>query len=353
MKKNLIVLLLCLSILFVCSCQNGTGSDDIAGGALYKVNLSVELPADGPQRTISVSGGSVAAGDLTYWYKATPNWTNGDAFGKVAEFTQIADYAAETELGPFQQGQWKFDVQVKKAIIQDETIIGYNVIYEGSVTEYINAPDKAVIVVVDRDGTNVAKGTIDFGEIKAARVNPTLNLNKVVMEYGIVGESAIGDPTTVTCASDIQDLSFNIADITNLAAGNYWVKLTYKNGDAVIGSSYYAFTLEGGETAAVTGNLVEGEFQTALITINGISSLSLTEITNSVSAGVVTFTCTATPSADTTYQWYINGEKVVGATESSYAWSPDAKQNASITCTATHGNIVASKSITYQVTVLP
>lgn len=98
MKKNLFVLfVLCLSILFVCSCQNGTGSDDIAGGALYKVNLSVELPADGPQRTINVSGGSVSGG-LTYWYNATPNWTNGDAVGKTDGFVNIVDYEAETVL---------------------------------------------------------------------------------------------------------------------------------------------------------------------------------------------------------------------------------------------------------------
>lgn len=173
------------------------------------------------------------------------------------------------------------------------------------------------------------------------------------MEYGLVGGSAIGDPTVVTCASDVQNLSFEIADITP-AAGNYWVKLTYLNNTTPVGSAIVNFTLDAGQTATISGNLVEGEFQTALITINGISSsFTLTDITSTVNAGVVTFTCTADPAGDAAYQWYINGEKVNDATSSSYAWSPTAFQNASITCTATRGNIVVSKSTTYQVTVLP
>lgn len=342
MKKNLFVLfVLCLSILFVCSCQNGDSTADVAA-ALYKVNLSVELPADGPQRTISVSGGSVSAG-LTYWYKATPQWANSEnAFGKT-DFVQIADYAAGMELGYFQQGQWKFDVQVKS---------GENVVYAGATTVYINAEDTPVAVTVSRGGEGVGKGKIAFDTITAARVNATLGHNKVLMEYGLVGEAATADQT-VTCADDSPSLSFEIADVENLAAGNYWVKLTYLNDTAEVGSAIVNFTLDAGQTATISGNLEEGVFQTALITINGISSLTLSEITSTVNAGVVTFTCTATPDDGAAYQWYINGEKVNDATSSSYAWSPVAKQNASITCTATRGNIVASKSITYQVTVLP
>lgn len=340
-----VFLVLCLAMMFVCSCQDGDSAADVAGGALYKVNLSVELPADGPQRSISVSGGSVSAG-LTYWYKATPLWTwpgSENAPGKTNGFVQIADYAAEKDLGYFQQGQWTFDVQVKS---------GVNVVYAGSTTVYINAANTPVAVTVSRGGAGVGKGIIAFDTITAARVNADLASNKVLMEYGLVGQAKTADQT-VTCASDSPSLSFEIADVENLAAGNYWVKLTYLNNTSVVGSAIVNFTLDAGHTATVSGNLEEGEFQTALITINGISSLTLSEITNSVSAGVVTFTCTATPADGAAYQWYINGEKVNDATESSYAWSPDAKQNASITCTVTRGNIVASKSITYRVTELP
>ncbi len=344
MKKNLFVLfVLCLSILFVCSCQNGDSTTDVAGSALYKVNLSVELPADGPQRTISVSGGSVS-GELTYWYKATPQWAGSEnAFGKTAEFVEIEDYAAEKDLGYFQQGQWTFDVQVKS---------GENVVYAGATTVYINAEDTPVAVTVSRGGEGVGTGKIAFDTITAARVNATLEHNKVLMEYGLVGQVKTADQT-VTCASDSPSLSFEIADVEDLAAGNYWVKLTYLNDTAEVGSAIVNFTLDAGQTATISGNLEEGEFQTALITINGISSLTLSDISSSVTAGVVTFNCTATPADGAAYQWYINGEKVNDATSSSYAWSPDAYQNASITCTATRGNIVASKSITYQVTVLP
>ncbi len=347
MKKNLIVLLLCMAMIFVCSCQNGTGSDDIAGGALYKVNLSVELPADGPQRTISVSGGSVS-GELTYWYKATPNWTNENVFGKTAGFVEIEDYAAEKDLGYFQQGQWTFDVQVKS---------GANVVYTGAATTvYINAANTPVEVTVTRGGAGVGTGTIAFDTITAAKINPTLNLNKVLMEYGLVGQDAdLETNQTKTCAADSPSLSFEIDDVEGLAAGNYWVKLTYLNNTAEVGSAIVNFTLDAGQTATISGNLVEGEFQTALITINGISSsFTLSEIESSVDAGVVTFTCTATPAGETTYQWYINGDAVGSATTvPSYEWSPTAYQNASITCTATRGNIVVSKSITYQVTELP
>lgn len=346
MKKRMTVFLfLCLAMMFVCSCQDGDSTADVAGGALYKVNLSVELPADGPQRTISVSGGSVAAGDLTYWYKATPNWTNRNAFGKTAEFTQIADYAAEKDLGYFQQGQWTFDVQVRKAS---------TVIYAGTTTVYINAEDTPVAVNVTRGGAGVVgTGTIAFETITAAKINPTLNLNKVLMEYGLVGEDATGD-AEYTCATDSPSLSFEIADVEDLPAGNYWVKLTYLNNTSEVGSAIVSFTLEAGETATISGNLEEGVFQTALITINGISSLSLSQISyGNDTNGVVPFRCEAQPNDGVTFQWYVNGEAVVGATSSDFTWSPTAYQNASITCTATRGNIVASKSITYKVTELP
>lgn len=354
MKKSLGVLfVLWLAMVFVCSCQNGVGTDDTAGSvAVYKVNLSVELPADGPQRTISVSGGSNLAG-YTYLYEARPQWDDSEnaAFGKTNGFVNIENYAAGKDLGYFQQGQWTFNVAVKSGEI---------VVYEGSETVYINAANTTVEVDVTR---GAEKGKIAFGEITAARVNPTLASNKVLMEYGLFGSSSVIAEQEVTCASDSQNLSFVIAPVNNLAAGNYWVKLTYLNDPSPdnstlddaseVGSAIVNFTLDAGQTATVSGNLEEGVFQTALITLNGISSLSLTDITSSVTSGVVTFTCTATPADGAEYQWYINGKKVNGATSSSYAWSPDAKQNASITCTATRGHIVASKVITYQVTVLP
>ena len=338
-----VFLVLCLAMMFVCSCQDGDSAADVAGGALYKVNLSVELPADGPQRTISVSGGSVAAGDLTYWYKATPNWTNGNAFGKTAEFTQITSYAANKDLGYFQQGQWTFDVQVRKAS---------TVIYAGSTEVYINAEDTPVAVNVTRGGANVGKGTIAFGTITAARVNADLDLNEVLMEYGLVGEARTSSQR-VACGTDSPSLSFVLADIPNLAAGNYWVKLTYLNDSVEVGSAIVNFTLDAGETATIAGNLEEGVFQTALITITGISSLSLSNIIDDERDGVVTFRCEALPADGVTYQWFINGVAVDGATSYEYIWTPTAYQNASITCTATRGNIVASKSITYKVTELP
>lgn len=336
-----VFLVLCLAMMFVCSCQNGDSAADVAGGALYKVNLSVELPADGPQRTISVSGGSVS-GELTYWYKATPNWTNDAVVGKVAEFTQITSYTEGKDLGYFQQGQWTFDVQVKS---------GVNVVYTGTTTVYINAANTPVAVTVTRGGAGVGTGTIAFDTITAARVNADLASNKVLMEYGLVGQAKTADQT-VTCASDVQNLSFEITDITP-AAGNYWVKLTYLNNTSVVGSAIVNFTLDAGHTATIAGNLEEGYHQIGLITINGISSLSLSEIESDVTDGVVTFTCTATPADGATYQWFVNGEKVNGETASTFEWEPDAYQNASITCTATRGNIVVSKSITHQVTELP
>ena len=363
MKKRMTVFLfLCLAMMFVCSCQNGDSTADVAGGALYKVNLSVELPADGPQRTISVNGGSVT-GELTYWYKATPNWTAGDAYGKTYEivndesvhgFVQIEDYEYEEErdLGYFQQGQWTFDVQVRKAS---------TVIYAGSTTVYINAEETPVEVDVTRGGAGVGTGTIAFGEITAARVNATLNLNKVVMEYGLVGQAKAGeqevkcpsrDPENYPDDPDLQNLSFVIAPVSP-AAGNYWVKLTYYNNTSVVGRSIVNFTLDAGETATIAGTLEEGVFQTALITITGISSLSLSNIIDNERDGVVTFRCEALPADDVTYQWFINGVAVDGATSYEYTWTPTAYQNASITCTATRGNIVASKSITYKVTELP
>lgn len=344
-----VFLVLCLAMMFVCSCQNGDSAADVAGGALYKVNLSVELPADGPQRTISVSGGSVS-GELTYWYKATPNWTNDAVVGKVAEFTQITSYTEGKDLGYFQQGQWTFDIQVRSA--------KGAVLYTGTETAYVNASGTPVVFDVAPAFDDTMPGTITV-DVDATRV--VASGDKLVISYGSVANRATATETITVApngSSTETKADFDKETIDGLAAGMYWVKLEYKNGDNTVGAATLDVTVDGGETAAITGTLDYGHFQNASLSVNGLAVLELTlaaknnsdeAVTEIVENQTVKFTCTATPSDGAAYQWYINGALMPG-NEATYSWTPSEAQFANIACAVTRGNIAMSINMDFTVT---
>lgn len=347
MKRKFTILMLCLAMIFVCSCQNG-GSDDLASGPSL-VSVSFDISSYGPSYAVSVTGGRGTVS--TVYYKADPEWTDGDAYGKVTEWAQ-ADSFSNTSgtLGLFQQGQWKFDIEVRSA--------NGAVLYTGTKTAYVNASGTPVEFDVEPAFDDTMKGKITV-DVTANRV--VASGDKLVITYGPTSNRASGttinaDPNGSSSTATVAD--FDVQTINNLVAGTYWVKLEYKNGDNTVGAAALDVTVDGGETAAITGTLDYGLFQNASLSVNGLAVLELTLVAkNNSDAAViqiaknqtVTFTCTATPADGAAYQWYINGALMPG-NEATYSWTPSAAQFANIACSVTSGKIAKSISMDFTVT---
>ena len=348
MKRKFTVLMLCLAMIFVCSCQNG-GSDDLASGPSL-VSVSFDISSYGPDRTVSVTGGRGSVSSV--YYMATPEWAGSEnAYGKRDAWTQVTDFGGTTgTIGLFQQGLWTFDIQVRSA--------KGAVLYTGTKTAYVNASGTPVVFDVTPAFDGTMKGTITV-DVDATRV--VASGDKLVISYGSVADR-VNATETITVnpngSSTAIKADFDIKTINNLAAGMYWVKLEYKNGDNTVGAAALDVTVDGGETAAITGTLDYGQFQNASLSVNGLAMLELTlEAKNNSAVSVtqiaenqtVTFTCTATPSDGATYQWYINGALMPG-NAATYSWTPTEAQFANIACSVTRGKIAMSINMDFTVT---
>lgn len=348
MKRKFTVLMLCLAMIFVCSCQNG-GSDDLASGPSL-VSVSFDISSYGPDRTVSVTGGRGTVS--TVYYKATPQWAGSEnAYGKRDAWTPVTAFGGTTgTIGLFQQGQWRFDIQVRSA--------NNAVLYTGTETAYVNASGTPVVFDVTPAFDGTMPGTITV-DVDATRV--VASGDKLVISYGSVADR-VNATETITVnpngSSTVTKADFDIKTINNLAAGMYWVKLEYKNGDNTVGAAALDVTVDGGETAAITGTLDYGQFQNASLSVNGLAMLELTleaknnsavSVTQIVENQTVTFTCTATPSDGATYQWYINGALMPG-NAATYSWTPTEAQFANIACSVTRGKIAMSINMDFTVT---
>lgn len=353
MKRKFTVLMLCLAMIFVCSCQNG-GSDDLASGPSL-VSVSFDISSYGPSYAVSVEGGRGSVSSV--YYTATPQWAGSEnAYGKRDAWTQVTAFGGTTgTIGLFQQGQWTFDIQVRSA--------KGAVLYTGTKTAYVNASGTPVVFDVTPAFDGTMKGTITV-DVDANRV--VASGDKLVISYGSVANRATATGTITvepnelepSGSSTVTKADFDIKTIDNLAAGMYWVKLEYKNGDNTVGAAALDVTVDGGETAAITGTLDYGLFQNASLSVNGLAVLNLTlaaknnseeAVTQIAKNQTVTFTCTATPADGAAYQWYINGALMPG-NAATYSWTPSAAQFANIACSVTRGKIAMSINMDFTVT---
>ncbi len=340
--------MLCLAMIFVCSCQNG-GSDDLASGPSL-VSVSFDISSYGPSYAVSVTGGRGSVSSI--YYKATPQWAGSEnAYGKRDAWTQVTEFGGTTgTIGLFQQGQWTFDIQVRSA--------KGAVLYTGTETAYVNASGTPVVFDVSPAFDDTMKGTITV-DVDAKRV--VASGDKLVISYGSVEDTANAIETITVVpngSSTAEKADFDKETIDNLAAGMYWVNLEYKNGDNPVGTVPLYVTVDGGETAAITGTLDYGLFQTPSLSVNGLAVLTLTlaaknnsdeAVTQIAKNQTVTFTCTAVPADGATYQWFINGAPMPG-NEATYSWTPSAAQFANIACGVTSGNIAMSINMDFTVT---
>lgn len=340
--------MLCLAMIFVCSCQNG-GSDDLASGPSL-VSVSFDISSNGPSYAVSSSGGRGSVSSV--YYKARPQWAGSEnAYGKRDAWTPVTAFGGTTgTIGLFQQGQWTFDIQVRSA--------KGAVLYTGTETAYVNASGTPVVFDVTPAFDGTMKGTITV-DVDANRVVPSGD--KLVISYGSVEDTANAIETITVApngSSTETKADFDKETIDNLAAGMYWVILEYKNGDNPVGSAPLYVTVDGGETVAITGTLDYGLFQNASLSVNGLAVLNLTLAAKNNSEEAVTqiaknqtvkFTCTATPADGAAYQWYINGALMPG-NAATYSWTPSAAQFANIACSVTRGKIAMSINMDFTVT---
>lgn len=349
---------LLLALMTVCSCENG-GNPYIQEGPVYRVGLSVNsadgILGPGPLRNISVSGLSVHdPASYKYYFRALPQWAGSEnAYGIISEFTLIENYTAGKELGYFSQGQWLFEIQVKK------TESG-PVIYTGSNKLYVNAPDTSVSVTVTRGGESELKSTVTVSGLTANRVAGSGD--SVEIKYGLTSdhETPLGTVSLNAAAgSTATTAMFDAHSVTELNPGSYWFTFVYKNGIIPVGGASVSFTLDGGESVTLSGDLNYAVFQAALLTINGVSALDVSlSATNSNSEPVtqiergnpVTFTCTANPSDGASYMWYVNGIYQSGAPGSVFEWLPTQEQFSNIACSVTQGTVSVSTGVNISVT---
>ena len=139
-KVSSISAIICLiTLVFFCilACDNGSVSDSSAAksSGLVDVSLTVDK-SSGSQKSISV-GSSLNPANFTYYYRATPNWTqNRPIHGSTnSQFVLIPNYnsGSPASLGSFTAGQWLFEVQVRSGstvIYQGDS--GVTSIYQGS-----------------------------------------------------------------------------------------------------------------------------------------------------------------------------------------------------------------------------
>lgn len=354
MKKFVTIAVLMMAAMIICSCGGSGGSE--GDNAPVKVSLFVDS-ADSNLAKIASVDPSGATYD--YYYAAIPQWTGvdftsiqGSTGGTDANptYKKITYTAANTSIGLFAQGTWKFYVQVK--LKDSETVL-----YEGSTgVEYINASHTSVTIDVTRKanaGTATVSVDIEVPIVSAGTVLTAAYDGGSITLDKTTNESASNKPTHGAGWARFKGTS------SALQAGSYTFTLTSSDGTNTVGGAVLAFDIIPGEDRSITGTIENGVWQTTLLTIN-VPTLTV-NVTGSATATVgtaTTYTCTATSAnlaqGDTvTYQWYVgttteypNAQSPIASTGSTYAFNPAAAGYYYITCKASvAGKLIASKTL--------
>ncbi len=341
MKKLLSVLTALIVVSMLFSCGGGSGSESAAESAPVKVSFAVETGND-LAHVVSVNNPGAT---YTYWYAAVPQWQGVDhtspkgattAYGQVPsdnEYVQITDYAAGKDIGLFAQGSWKFYARVKN---------GNDIVYEGNTTDYISVSHNEIAVDVDLVAANGnATVSIDI-ETPNTGASSTITVAYSGQASGTFTPIAKNDPNPATNGAGWSRFTAS----KELAAGSYQFVITSSDGTAQVGKTTLAFDIIPGVDRTISGTMENGVYQTTMFTIN-IPSIKMT-LTSAGSATSVAknssllYTCAA-EKVNTTgtilYQWYVDGEAINGATNSTFNFTPaqhyyNAEGTAVVTCKA-------------------
>ena len=367
--KVLMTVLVVLAVLFA-SCSNGMSKDDASGaasGEKVMVSLGVVYEGDAPvQKVVTVDD---ALSDLTFYYKATPQWSQSRAIAGDTKglFVQIPGYASGNaqNLGYFTAGMWVFDAEVRK---------GSDVIFEGTsdIMSIDNAHKTIAITVAPKTAGGV-KGTVTItvqvpttGRTGAAA--PYTSAEEMLISYTGPETDVDVDIASHTPAANCIS-TFTTANLS-LTPGAYTFTFLYtdasgyQNGGASLAVNVFA-----GQTANITGMIENGVWHSGTMTITapGFNPFTLASVpadTYSVSPSAdLHYKClaVATSGRSTTYTWYLNGVEVTdgsaiapytegGKTGSEYIFNrthdftPGMYE---VTCVAKDGNYVARSETLY------
>ena len=248
MKKLFLVYILILTLsLILTGCDNGSASDSVSSSNLVKVSLTVDGDNSGSsQKTISVADG-IAWNNLTYQYKAEALWTSSNIHGATIGWTTITYSNADTSLGYFTPGQWKFSVRI---------LDGSNVIYEGSSTTYVGTTTANVIVLVSKQFENAATG-----QVHISVTAPTIRGENLIVSFSPDDESQ--GPFVADAISENGITTFECS-VNGLAAGEYTFLLNYLSGSS---GAAVAVNLHPGERVEISGHLDNGIWQVGYLTL--------------------------------------------------------------------------------------
>lgn len=239
MKRLFLVYILILILsLILTGCDNGSASDSTSAN-LVKVSLTVgDNASNVAQKIVSVNGG--ISNNLTYEYMAEALWTSSNIHGETS-WTRISYSNADTNLGYFTSGQWKFSVRI---------LDGSNVVYRGASTTYIAPGNANVTVLVSKQFEDAAAG-----QVHIYVTAPTLAGENLGISYTLGNATTNLGNASATSANGITTFEYTATD---LAAGEYTFFLNYLSGSS---GAAVAVDLRPGEEAQITGHLDNGIWQ--------------------------------------------------------------------------------------------
>ena len=374
MKKTIVFMtaLLVMAVLFA-SCSNGMGekADGSGSASSQKVMVSFGIEFEGGVQRV-INADDTLAGDLTYWYKATPVW-RAQASRPIAgdtnnQFIQIPSYEAgeDRPIGYFAAGTWDIDVEVRK---------GEKKIYSGSLPGYsIHTGHASIIIAVHPDTTEKGIVTIAVSVPTTGPhyvpdpenpQGPELPVYNESMEItytgyyydtnGVVHYIDDGEAVIASTARANGLTTYTITPLNNMEPGAYTFKFQYSDeGETPNGGAAMAVNVFAGETLNITGSIENGQWHAGSMIIKkpGFSSFSVTPYGSIVIAptGSQQFTCTvsSTSGKPTAYAWYVNGEPT-GIETSQFTFSgtvqnPKPYGLYEITCVAYDGDIAVKSN---------
>ena len=315
--KKIFLSFFIIFILAFMACDTGSSSGSSEGAM---VSLCIES-SDGriTQKMVNVVTPSLEG--VEFQYKATPVWQGADFTAIQGTQAEWTNFTQNTSLGPFAQGLWEFSVRIRAS--------NGATIYQGATESYINTGVNSVSVSVFKQQVEGEEGTL-YIEI----TSPTVSDNdQLIIEYGSVKNMNSGTTIVVTektSSGTAENRRSTFAKtIDPLESGTYWVKLAYNNGVNDVGGAIAFVDIIKDETSEVTGTIEAGEWQTCTIVSTGIKSFGIIiraagNASQIISGQDLVFTCT---KADESYEdilsysWYVDGEKQVGETGSTFTFN--------------------------------
>ncbi len=390
-----------IAICMICSCGGGSGSgSDSSAQKAVAVGFNVEIN-DSASRILSVTGNDYS--DIEIWYRALPQWTSTDGFkiqGDTREnsardasnFVKLTVIDAQTPannkftydkpygtVGYFAQGQWLFDIEVRKPQTTGAAAVLWKTAAAG-VPKTINSLDLT-------EGKKnlefeVAKN-IDTSKSGKVTFNVSTN-KKSTTDFYEVSYSSLGSTTSTPVTTLTQTGKGNVtADYVtltgdiSLSSGFYAITVKYYSAaSTLVGLSTVAAEVIPGGTITVSGTIENQEYQNTAFKINDMYKLGLTvaasKITGETTVGVedlatvavgtpITFTASpelqdlagnaVTGVSKTYYYCWNGGATATGENPEKFTYTPAAPGAFYVNCIVYYksGNtVVGSASSTFK-----